>query len=198
MSDAVSLRPRISTRVSPALRCAVCHDRAGGLTACQRCQSRFHEECRRDIGRCPTLGCRAVGPRPLPWSRPRGRALDESGVGMAFVFSFLSAIASAGLAMIAGAAFESIPLVLLALLGHVGVMPALLVRYVRPRSSALTCGLGGVGLAGIVAIATIALGTLFAVVGLGIIAAIVVLTWWFMGPGIVASIAWRLGGRRTG
>ena len=39
-----------------ARRCAYCHD-AGGEPACRGCGVVLHEECRKELSRCPTLGC---------------------------------------------------------------------------------------------------------------------------------------------
>ncbi len=56
---------RIKPRASTVLRCAVCHGvlRPAVDGYCGSCGSRFHEECRTDLERCPTLGCRGSIPR---------------------------------------------------------------------------------------------------------------------------------------
>lgn len=42
------------------LRCGFCHgDAQGLLEACQGCSVLLHADCRRDLGRCCTLGCEA-------------------------------------------------------------------------------------------------------------------------------------------
>lgn len=49
-----------------ATRCALCHEGISGeeadLVACDRCHTVLHDECWRELGRCPLLGC--VGRSP--------------------------------------------------------------------------------------------------------------------------------------
>ena len=77
--SAVALRER---RELP-LRCAVCHDEPESLVRCEGCGSAFHEDCRRELARCPTLGCSArriaaLGCTPFPWA---GAILTSSVTG---------------------------------------------------------------------------------------------------------------------
>ena len=51
----VELRPRRAD-----LRCAICHDETGLMRTCASCGTVAHVECRRGLGRCPTLQCREV------------------------------------------------------------------------------------------------------------------------------------------
>lgn len=47
-------------KVKGALRCAYCHgDAQGLLECCDACGVLVHAECRRELGRCSTLGCAA-------------------------------------------------------------------------------------------------------------------------------------------
>ena len=40
------------------LRCGYCHGEAHGLLeGCSECGILLHADCRRALGRCPTLGC---------------------------------------------------------------------------------------------------------------------------------------------
>jgi len=42
-------------------RCAICHGALRDREArCRECGSLVHQDCRRELGRCPTLGCAAV------------------------------------------------------------------------------------------------------------------------------------------
>jgi hypothetical protein len=50
----------INQRDSRAARCAICHDEARPLKQCPRCASLFHDACRRELRRCPTIGCRSM------------------------------------------------------------------------------------------------------------------------------------------
>jgi hypothetical protein len=57
---------------SPDARCAYCHDALRGAVAtCARCHTVCHDDCREQLGRCPTLGCDGVAPTP---PSPRTRA----------------------------------------------------------------------------------------------------------------------------
>lgn len=59
------------------LRCALCHGEARGLLeGCGACGALLHADCRRDLGRCPTIGCgeasvQAQPLAPLPPARAR-------------------------------------------------------------------------------------------------------------------------------
>jgi hypothetical protein len=47
-------------KVKGALRCAYCHGEAQGLLeCCDGCGVLVHADCRRELGRCSTLGCQA-------------------------------------------------------------------------------------------------------------------------------------------
>jgi hypothetical protein len=52
------MRALFRNRSTPQ-RCAICHDdaRASALVPCERCGSAAHEDCRRELGRCSSLGC---------------------------------------------------------------------------------------------------------------------------------------------
>jgi len=62
-------------KVKGALRCAYCHGAAQGLLeCCDGCGVLVHADCRRELGRCSTLGCQApsaqavaLAARPRPW-----------------------------------------------------------------------------------------------------------------------------------
>ncbi len=53
-------RIRLVERTSPNRRCGYCHGGAGALDTCQECAALTHADCRTELGRCPTLGCREV------------------------------------------------------------------------------------------------------------------------------------------
>ena len=56
--------------------CPVCKDVLAGARAwrCGACQAELHEDCRRDLAGCPTLGCQEAAPRaevaPAPGKAP--------------------------------------------------------------------------------------------------------------------------------
>jgi hypothetical protein len=53
-------RLSLKARATPR-RCALCHDGSGAvLASCPHCRTLYHEECRKALGRCPTLGCAEV------------------------------------------------------------------------------------------------------------------------------------------
>ncbi len=62
-------------RRSQRERCAICHDTLGEQeTACAGCGSKTHADCRRELGRCATLGCAAeVAPPGAAGPRADGR-----------------------------------------------------------------------------------------------------------------------------
>lgn len=48
----------IQLRVAESLRCAYCYELPRGLLeGCEVCGALLHAECRRELGRCSTLGC---------------------------------------------------------------------------------------------------------------------------------------------
>ncbi len=48
----------LRARRSPEQRCALCHDGIGtSARACLRCLTLYHDDCVKELGRCPTLGC---------------------------------------------------------------------------------------------------------------------------------------------
>jgi hypothetical protein len=56
-------------------RCAYCHDDAPSVS-CRLCGALFHEDCREELGRCTTLGCRIrIEPAPRRSSFRLGTAL---------------------------------------------------------------------------------------------------------------------------
>ncbi|MGE0707609.1 MAG: hypothetical protein AB7N76_08075 [Planctomycetota bacterium] len=61
-----------------ARRCSYCHDGAPARFSprCRRCGTVVHESCAAELERCPTLGCGAFEPAPLPlWLRALDLAL---------------------------------------------------------------------------------------------------------------------------
>lgn len=49
------------------LRCGYCHGEAHGLLeGCAECGILLHADCRRALGRCPTLGCKTPSVQPVP------------------------------------------------------------------------------------------------------------------------------------
>ena len=38
-------------------RCAYCHEALAAAVSCRLCRAALHEDCRAELGRCPTLGC---------------------------------------------------------------------------------------------------------------------------------------------
>jgi hypothetical protein len=46
----------VLARRSPP-RCAYCHEALVAAVSCKRCRAALHEDCRAELGRCPTLGC---------------------------------------------------------------------------------------------------------------------------------------------
>jgi hypothetical protein len=57
MSDAIKLRARGSDQQSS---CAYCHGPLqNSVHTCPSCQTCLHEDCSRELGRCPTIGCAA-------------------------------------------------------------------------------------------------------------------------------------------
>ncbi|MEZ0228217.1 MAG: hypothetical protein ACAI25_06305 [Planctomycetota bacterium] len=190
MSDPLSLR----SRLSQALRCSVCHDRRGLLTACQRCWTRFHDDCRNDLGRCPTLGCRAIGPRPAaPPVRPREGAPVAHVVGYSVVSGFVAAAFVA--APIAARSFDTALLAaVVALIFQLVVTPALLVRLVLPGAGWLAGSLGGFALSLLVAFVATALTVTLGALGLEVLAVLLVVAHWFFAPGVVAWLVHRAHG----
>ncbi len=78
-------------------RCTYCHDDAGAADArtCPECRAILHSECRDELGRCSTLGCKAaaalvlvlaaywplpaaISPRTMPAASVAARALSAS------------------------------------------------------------------------------------------------------------------------
>lgn len=60
MPTQVVVRP-----LTDALRCAACHDDLDASRwSCEVCAAVMHPECARGLGRCATLGCRALPPAP--------------------------------------------------------------------------------------------------------------------------------------
>jgi hypothetical protein len=57
---------RRALAVKGAARCAFCHGEVTGreldLVACRRCATIAHDECWRELGHCPTLGCPGKSP----------------------------------------------------------------------------------------------------------------------------------------
>ncbi|MEZ0230954.1 MAG: hypothetical protein ACAI25_20210 [Planctomycetota bacterium] len=65
---------RLTRRHFSDVRCAVCHDDLRGeRLACDGCGTEIHEECRLELGRCPTFGCVRVIERHR--TRPQTRWL---------------------------------------------------------------------------------------------------------------------------
>ena len=182
MAQELQLRARDSTE----LRCSLCHDVATPLATCALCATLFHEECRRSLERCPTLGCSGRLARSA--ETPRGaRAESSFEADAALAGSFLSALIAGGVA-IASAALFLIPISLLAIAFHVVVTPAWLARPSRPHEpwprtvirSTLATVL--VFVATTIAVAVLASDG----GGLGWIALLVGLGGWFFGPGLAA------------
>ncbi|MCO5169252.1 MAG: hypothetical protein M9894_23150 [Planctomycetes bacterium] len=62
---------RVVARTSPDQRCGYCHGGAGDLRACSECGALCHPDCREELRRCTTIGCRGgLG------TERRGRALQ--------------------------------------------------------------------------------------------------------------------------
>jgi hypothetical protein len=62
----------------------VCHDdRDHPASSCDACGTRYHADCRRETGRCPTLGCDGV------WLRPEEPASNAWSVAVALAFLFM-------------------------------------------------------------------------------------------------------------
>ncbi len=58
-------------KVQGALRCAYCHGAAQGLLeCCDGCGVLVHADCRRELGRCSTLGCAAPSAQGVSISSP--------------------------------------------------------------------------------------------------------------------------------
>jgi hypothetical protein len=49
----------------PLLRCAYCHEGLNDGTSCVACHAVFHADCRAELGRCPTLGCKGGALAPV-------------------------------------------------------------------------------------------------------------------------------------
>src|SRR4051812_36233442 len=60
------LRPHRRSR----LRCAYCHGSVVHAARCLRCGTVLHDECHRELGRCPALGCNGRVCMRAPWWRP--------------------------------------------------------------------------------------------------------------------------------
>ena len=68
----MKLRP--SKTFKTVTKCSFCHSDDGELESCDACGTLTHPECRKEHGRCPTLGC--VKPVRAE-SLYRGRAFDR-------------------------------------------------------------------------------------------------------------------------
>lgn len=133
---AVLVAPRTN-----ALRCAACHDDLGGSTiTCDVCGTALHAECRFELRRCPSLGCRGRLPAPRarlvrpgrPTPRPRPFA-GESIVRHAYPLGAAVALANTG-ALALTLATKSYGLMAIAGLVHLfAIAPTLAVLARRPR-----------------------------------------------------------------
>lgn len=59
-----------AARAARAVRCGYCRDRVGRGVRCGSCGAVYHADCRRQLGRCGTLGCAPAAP---PAQEPRAR-----------------------------------------------------------------------------------------------------------------------------
>lgn len=74
---------QLRERPSPGARCAYCHDGLGDTPEpfrCARCHVELHRDCRRQLGRCPTLGCLASGLTPISLAALHRAFTHEAGV----------------------------------------------------------------------------------------------------------------------
>jgi hypothetical protein len=61
MSESIKVRIRDSDRQRQS--CAYCHERfQSSFHRCPSCATCLHDDCLRELGRCPTLGCKANEP----------------------------------------------------------------------------------------------------------------------------------------
>src|SRR5579872_2385122 len=75
---------RLEPRLHSITRCALCHDVlvAAGAWQCVACGTVLHAECRAEVRRCPTLGCREGVPGQRTWW-----PLCVAGVGIVLVLA---------------------------------------------------------------------------------------------------------------
>jgi len=177
-------RVQLRARESAELRCSLCHDEGERLAACPRCSTRFHEECRVFVARCPTLGCELrAGPAPPPRPAPRPFPWARAGV-----VTLGSAILTADLALAGLVASEgsAVPVALAAAL-HVLVTPLLIVPRARPdhritdRFATVQRPLWVAAIA-LLVLAVLAFGSVPAAAVLSVAA-------WFVAPAIIAFLA---------
>lgn len=133
------------------LRCPLCHDALGAvIERCAGCDTPYHPGCRRELGRCATLGCaeaaappRRAGPRPVraPWAVPAGegvpRPADDAAVrGPAHVA--VPSLLRRGWWWFVGSSF--VPMLLVALIA-MGVGLAVRTEALAPHAAIVLLGL---------------------------------------------------------
>jgi hypothetical protein len=77
--------------------CAYCHDLLGAEpTRCGGCGAEYHADCRRELGRCATVGCAASAAPPRVAREPR---IEGVGRGVVLALTLLAAGAASVLAV---------------------------------------------------------------------------------------------------
>lgn len=199
VDEALSIR----SRSTHSVRCAVCHDAARPLKQCPRCNSLFHDVCRRSLGKCPTLACPATIPAEEKTGAFKPTRLDCFSGPVAVTASIASALVTLGVFffVLAGSTPHSTPglrltaaAVLFGFL-HAIVLPVVLVRHARPTVSPRLATMYAVTTVLFVASATAFACVLLTDAGLHGLAGTLGVFTWCSGPALAATLANKLIGR---
>jgi hypothetical protein len=107
------------------MRCSLCHGEIGASArACLGCLTLYHDDCAKEHGRCPTLGCSGRKPRVVSPRRAEARAQALSLVSslglwlrlfvLTTIYTMVALVAvGAGLALVFGGSGAVLPGVLL-------------------------------------------------------------------------------------
>lgn len=68
VSSIVEVEPN---EVESGPRCSYCLDSRGEMQSCSGCQTLLHADCRRELRRCPTIGCCGGGSTTMILAEPR-------------------------------------------------------------------------------------------------------------------------------